>query len=68
MELGSECLKNLLPFYVRRQTSARCAADTMLAVQLDIQRIESVATRRKSDTNAVVEVAALRIVRAGFVL
>ena len=50
------------------QTSARSAANAVLAVKLNIQRIESVATRRKGDTNAVVEAAAFGIVDGSFVL
>lgn len=45
VELGSQRLKNLLPLDVRRQTSARSAANAMFAVQLNVQRVESVATR-----------------------
>jgi hypothetical protein len=50
------------------ETSARSAANAVLAVKLNIQRVESVATRRKRDTNAVVEAAAFGIVDSGFVL
>lgn len=68
MELGSQSLKNFLPLDVRCQTSARRAADAMLTIQLDVQGIEGVATRRKGDADAVVEVATFGVVSGGFIL
>lgn len=48
---------------MRRQTPARRAADTMLAVQLDVQRVVDVAAGTDSDPDAVVERRMVRRVR-----
>lgn len=45
VEFGSQCLENLLPLNMRGQTSARSAANTVLAVKLDVKRVESMTTR-----------------------
>lgn len=68
VEFGSQCLENLLPLNMRGQTSARSAANTVLAVKLDVKRVESMTTRREGDANAVVEAAAFGAVCGCFVL
>jgi hypothetical protein len=68
VELGSQGLEYFLPLHVGRQTPARSAANTVFAVQLNVQRVESVTARGKSDTDTVVEATAFGIVGSGFIL
>lgn len=64
VELGPQRLNNLYPVCMSRQAPARGAANAMLAIKLDIQRVKDVATRADGDLDAVVEGGnALRIDR-----
>ena len=54
MELRSQRLQNLFPISVAGQAAARRTSDAMLAVQLDIERVESVAAGRQGDADGVV--------------
>lgn len=54
MKFRPQRLNHLLPIRMSRQATSRCAADTVFAIQLDIKRVECVATWRDGDTNGVV--------------
>ena len=54
VELRSQRLQDLLPVAMAGQAASWRAADAVLAVQLDIERVEGVAAGRKSDTDGVV--------------
>lgn len=55
VELGPQRSQHLLPIAMRSQTSPRSVADAMLGIQLNIQRIKRMTTRRYGDADAVVE-------------
>lgn len=56
VELRAQRLQNLLPLPMASQRAPRRATNAVLAIQLDIERVESVAAWRKGDADGVVVV------------
>jgi len=54
VELRSKRLQDLLPVAMAGQTASWRTTDAMLAVQLDVERVECVAAGRQRDTDGVV--------------
>lgn len=54
VELRPQRLQDLLPVAMAGQAASRRTADAMLAIQLHIERVESVAAGRESNTDGVV--------------
>lgn len=54
VELRPQRLQNFLPVPVAGQAASRGTSDAVLAVQLDVEGIESMAAGRQRDTNGVV--------------
>lgn len=54
VELRPQRLQHLLPLAVTREAAARSAADAVLAVELDVQRVESVTAGGEGDADGVV--------------
>ena len=69
MELCPQSLNNLLPIRMCCQASSRRTTDTMLAVQLHVQRIKGMAARtdRNPDTVSIFGNVARRCVRRSLV-
>lgn len=61
VELSPQSLQHLLPLPVACQTPTRRAADAVLAVELDVQRVEGVAAGGEGDADGVV-IVGLRVV------
>ena len=54
VEFRSQSFQNLFPVPVAGQAAARRASDAVFAVQLDVERVECVATRRQCYPDGVV--------------
>jgi hypothetical protein len=54
VEFRPQCLQNLLPVAMAGQAAAWRTTDAMFAVQLDVERIESVTAGRQRDADGVV--------------
>lgn len=54
VELGSQRLQDLFPVAMAGQAAARRTSDAVLAVQLDVEGVESVAAGRQRDADGVV--------------
>jgi len=54
VELRPQSFQNLLPLPVTGETASGRTSDAMLAVQLDVERVECVATRRQCYPDGVV--------------
>lgn len=54
VESRPQRLQDLLPVPMAGQAASRRTSDAMLAIQLDVERVESVAAGRQCDTDGVV--------------